>query len=149
MEKSNQMLLGAWDGPHCLISNTLSMKRHVKYSNYGASIWLSLKFCFPCSIIILYLTYSILTLAEGNTGGTWAKPLCIKSQHRSQCSADLSCCYTPNPWQINHTGLYVSAYHLSLTSELQLPFVVLSTKYKSSFLCVFSLILINMTHHEF
>lgn len=38
MENSNQVLLGAWDGPHCLIPYTLSMKRYFKDSIYGASI---------------------------------------------------------------------------------------------------------------
>lgn len=38
MENSNQMLLGAWAGPHCLISYTLSMKSDFKDSIYGASI---------------------------------------------------------------------------------------------------------------
>lgn len=38
MENSNQMLLGHGDGPHCLISCTLSMKRHFKDSIYGTSI---------------------------------------------------------------------------------------------------------------
>lgn len=64
MEKSNQLLLGVWGGPHCLVSCTLSMKRHLKDSIYRASIEFFLKVCFPCFIIILHATHSSLILGR-------------------------------------------------------------------------------------
>lgn len=118
MEKSNQLLLGVWGGPHCLVSCTLSMKRHLKDSIYRASIEFFLKVCFLASLLYFMQHTPHLSSAEGSSGGPGAKPLCVKTQYRSQCSADLSSCYTPNPGQISHTGLHVNAYHLSLTREL-------------------------------